>query len=147
MLRIGNERRGRLVDVSFRLTVARTTRTSEGVAIYRYLNLPLVRDRAPTLMRAWMIIHAVVPGSPLHGDTAESLAAAEAELTLEVAGVDETTGHPVHALRTWAASAIAWDAHLADVLSETEDGNLLVDLRRFHEVRPVAPRAGVPGGG
>ena len=147
MLRIGNERRGRLVDVSFRLTVARTTRSSEGVMIYRYLDLPLVRHRAPTLMRAWMIIHAVVPGSPLHGDTAESLAAAEAELTLEVAGIDETTGQPVHALRTWAASAIAWDSHLADVLSETEDGNLQIDLRRFHEVRPAPPRAGAPGGG
>lgn len=146
MLRVGNERRGRIVDVVFRLTLWRTTRTAEGVAIYRNLELPLVRERAPSLTRAWTVAHRIVPGSPLHDATPASLQADEAELTLEVSGVDEISGQPVHALRTWIAPAIVWGARLADVLSETEGGNLLLDLRRFHEVTPTRPRPDFPYG-
>ncbi|BDG01390.1 ion channel [Anaeromyxobacter oryzae] len=146
MFRVGNERRGRIVDVAFRLTLSRTTRTPEGVAIYRYLDLPLVRSRAPSLSRAWLVLHRVGPGSPLLGETPASLAAGEVELTLEVNGVDEVSGQHVHAQRTWLAPAIAWGARLADVLSETEDGNLLFDLRRFHEVTPTQPAPGFPYG-
>ncbi len=146
MIRIGNERRGRIVDVAFRLTLVRTTRTTEGVAIYRNLDLPLARERAPSLARAWMVVHRIVPGSPLHGDDPASLAAAEAELTLEVSGVDEVSGQHVHALRTWSATSIAWGTRPADVLSETEDGNLLFDLRRFHDVTPTRPLPGFPYG-
>ncbi len=147
MIRIGNERRGRIVDVAFRLTLVRTTRTVEGVSIYRSLDLPLVRERATSLARAWMVVHRIAPGSPLHGDGPASLAAAEAELTLEVSGVDEVSGQHVHALRTWAATSIAWGARPADVLSETDDGNLLLDLRRFHDVTPTRPLPEFPYGG
>jgi inward rectifier potassium channel len=139
MMRVGNERRGRIVNVAFRLTLARTIRTAEGVAIYRSVDVPLLRDRAPSLARAWMVVHRIAPGSALDGDGPASLAAAEAELTLEVSGVDEISGQPVHAQRTWPAPAIVWDARFADVLSETPDGNLLLDLRHFHEVTPSSP--------
>jgi inward rectifier potassium channel len=125
------------VNVSFRLTIARTTRTAEGVSMYRNVELPLLRDRAPSLSRAWTVVHPIGAGSPLAGAGPASLAAAEAELTLEVSGVDEVSGRPVHAQRTWLAPAIAWDARFADILSELPDGNLLVDLRRFDEVTPL----------
>jgi inward rectifier potassium channel len=146
MIRVGNERRGRIVDASFRLTLARTVRTAEGVDIFRSLDVPLVRSRAPSLSRAWMVIHVLAPGSPLHGDTPESLAASEAELTLEVSGVDEISGQPVHALRTWMAGAIVWGARLADVVSMMQDGNMVVDLRRFHDVTPTPRQPGFPYG-
>jgi len=139
MLRVGNERRGRLVNVSFRLTLARTTRTAEGVAIFRSLDLQLVRERAPSLSRAWMVIHRIAPGSPLLGDTPASLTAGEAELTLEVSGVDDVSGQPVHAQRTWQAPAIVWGARLADIMFEEPDGNLRIDLHRFHELTPTPP--------
>lgn len=146
LIRIGNERRGRIVDVTFRLTLTRTTRSAEGVAIYRSLDLPLLREHAASLARAWTVVHRLVPGSPLHGDTPASLAQAEAELTLEVGGVDEISGQEVHALRTWAAPSIAWGARPTDILSETEDGNVLIDLRRFHDVTPTRALPGFPYG-
>lgn len=146
MIRVGNERRGRLVDVAFRLTLARTTRTAEGVAIFRNLDVPLVRERAPSLSRAWMVIHRIAPGSPFLGDTPASLPASEAELTLEVSGFDNVSGQPVHAQRTWQASAIVWGARLADVLTELPDGNLQIDLQRFHDLTPTRPAPEFPYG-
>jgi inward rectifier potassium channel len=146
MIRIGNERRGRIVDATFRLTMMRNTRTLEGVPTYRTVDLPLVRHRAPALSRSWTILHRIVDGSPLAGQSPESLAAAEAELTLAVTGTDETSLQPVHAQHTWLHPSVVWGARLADILSETADGNVLVDLRRFHDLTPTAPVPGFPYG-
>lgn len=145
-IRLGNERRGRIVNVALRLSLVRSTRTQEGVAIYRTLDLPLAREHVASLARSWMAIHRITEASPLFRDTPESLAAAEAELTLEVAGVDETSGQAIHAQRTWRDGALAWGARLADVISETEDGNLQLDLGRFHDVVPTEPVEGFPYG-
>jgi inward rectifier potassium channel len=142
MIRIGNERRGRIVDTIFRLTMMRSTRTQEGIPTYRTVDLPLVRYRAPALSRSWSIIHRIADASPLVGESPESLAAADAELTLAVTGTDETSHQPVHAQHTWLHSSVVWGARLADVLSETPDGNVLLDLRRFHDLTPTAP---IPG--
>ena len=144
MIRVGNARRGRIVDVSFRATLARTTRSAEGVAIYRSVDLPLVRSVAPALARSWMVLHRIDAASPLAGDSPPSLEAAEGELTLSVAGTDENSMQPVHAQHTWLHRSITWGARLADVISETPDGNMLLDLGRFHDLTPTEPVAGFP---
>ena len=144
MVRVGNERRGSIVDATFRLTLTRTTRTAEGMVFYRSEALPLVRDRATALARSWSVRHRITPGSPLFAETPESLAACDAEITLQIAGTDETSLQPVHARHNWPAGAIAWGARLADVLSETPEGHVILDLRRFHDVEPMAPTAAFP---
>jgi inward rectifier potassium channel len=146
MIRLGNERRGRIVDAAFRLTLMRTTRTAEGGLAYRATDLPLVRDRAPALSRSWTVLHRILEGTPLAGETPESLAAQEAELTLAVTGTDETSLQPVHAQHTWVHTSVIWGARLADVLSETPDGDVVLDLRRFHDLAPAAPIPGFPYG-
>jgi inward rectifier potassium channel len=144
MMRLGNERpRSNVVDAHFRLSLMRTVRTVEGVTIYRTVDLELVRSWAPALARSWMVLHRITPGSPLHGETPESLAAADAELTLAVAGVDDTSLQPVHARHTWIAPDVVYGARLADVVSE-RDGLLLIDLTHFHELVPAEPAPGFP---
>ncbi len=137
MVRIGNERRGNIVDCRFHLSITRKTKTAEGVVIYRLDDLPLVRSRAPALSRAWTVMHVIADGSPLHGYDADRLAEVEGELQLEVMGIDDTSLQPVHGRYTWFAGSVAWDARLADVLSETPEGDMVVDLRQFHEVVSV----------
>jgi inward rectifier potassium channel len=146
MLRLGNERRGRIVDAGFRLTLTRTQRTAEGGVAYRATDLALVRDRAPALARSWTVLHRILEGSPLAGETPESLAAQDAELTLAVTGTDETSLQPVHAQHTWIHSSIVWGTQLADVLSETPEGDVVLDLRRFHDLAPAERIPGFPYG-
>lgn len=143
MIRVGNERRNEIVDAVFRLTVMRTTRSVEGVVVYRTEDLALVRDRAPALARSWLVLHRIGSDSPLHGASPEALAAADVEITLAVAGIDDTSLQPVHARHTWLAPTIVWGARLADVVSETPEG-IELDLRRFHELVPTAPTAAFP---
>jgi inward rectifier potassium channel len=144
VMRVGNERRNAIIDAAFRLMLMRTTRTAEGVTVYRTVDLPLVRDRAPALTRAWNVLHRIDPGSPLHGETPESLVASDAELTLTVSGVDDTSLQLVHARHTWTASSIVWGARLADITSEAPDGAFVIDLRQFHELVPTRPAEGFP---
>src|SRR5262249_33941833 len=97
MARVGNERRGNIVDTRFRLTFTRTTTTVEGMTIYRLEELPLVRSRAPALSRSWTVMHRIVEGSPLYGYDAQRLAEVDGELQLEVVGIDDTSLQAVHA--------------------------------------------------
>jgi inward rectifier potassium channel len=144
MIRVGNERRrNNIVEARFRLSLMRTTITSEGITIYRTVDLSLVRDRAPALARSWMVLHRIDPSSPLHGETPASLAASEAELTLSVAGVDDTSLQSVHARHTWFSPSVVFGARLADVVSDEPD-RLVLDLRRFHDLVPTAPAPGFP---
>jgi inward rectifier potassium channel len=136
-VRIGNERRSAIIDAHFRMTLTRTTRTSEGVTIYRATEMKLMRNRAAALARSWMIAHRIEPGSPLQGDTPESLTATEVEITIEVSGIDDTALQPVHARKVFPAASIVWGARLADVITETED-KMIIDLAKFHDIELTA---------
>jgi len=145
MIRIGNERRRNdIVDATFRLTLSRTTRTVEGHVIYRSVDLALLRERASALNRSWTVVHRIEAGSPFLGETPASLAAAEAELNLAVSGTDNTSLQPIHARHTWSANSIIWGARLSDMITETPDGSLIIDLRRFHDIEPTPATAAFP---
>ncbi len=145
MIRVGNQRRNNnIVDATFRLSLSRTTRTAEGRVVYRSVDLALLRERAPALARAWIVVHRIEPGGPLHGESPDSLQAVDAELTLAVSGIDDVSLQPIHARNVWVAKEIVWGARLADMITEPPDGSLLIDLTRFDEIEATDPAPGFP---
>lgn len=136
-VRIGNERGNAIVDAVFRVVLVRTEKSSEGKVFYRSRDLVLRRERALSLSRSWNVMHAIDERSPLFGATAESLAASEAELHVLVVGLDDITMQTVHAIHHYHAQKILLGRRHADVLSEDEDGNVTLDLGKFHETEPV----------
>ncbi len=144
MIRLGNDRSNQIYDAQMRLILTVTTRTAEGVPFYRAADLKLVRDRAPALARSWTVLHQIDQQSPLYGQTPESLASAEAEVLVTVSGVDDTSLQAVHARWTYEHPSIVWGARLKDILSETPEGDVLLDLQGFHELTPTAPTESFP---
>lgn len=136
MLRIGNDRGDSIHDARVRIVLTRTVRTQEGGTFYRLVDLPLVRGDAPVLSRSFTMMHAIDDASPLAGLDAEGLARCEAELLVTVAGIEETTRMPVHAVHVYDHTAVLFGHRLKDVLSERDDGRLVLDVRNFHEVEP-----------
>lgn len=134
MIRLGNERRGRIVNAVFRATLTRTIETAEGVTMYRSVDLPLLRDHAFALSRSWTLLHRIEPGSPLEGDSPDSLAAGDVELTVAVSGVDDTSLQQVHAIYSWQHTSVVWGARLADTISEPDAHTMIIDLARFHDL-------------
>jgi inward rectifier potassium channel len=144
MFRVSNERGNQIVEAQIRVVLTKTERTREGMTFYRLIDLPLVRDRSPAFTRSWSVMHTIGPSSILHGHTPESLKQIEAELLVSVVGVDDTSLQPVHARCTYADHEILWGARPVDVLIEREDGRLVLDMTRFHEVMETEPTEHFP---
>jgi inward rectifier potassium channel len=144
MLRVGNERRNTIVEATVHVTVSRTVRTAEGVTFYKLVDLKLVRERSPAVARSWTILHTIDAASPLFGKTPQSMAAEEIELMLTLAGTDDTSYQPVYARHTYEHMDVLWGARHADVLSETKEGDIVLDVGRFDEVVQTRPIDGFP---
>src|SRR5216683_7891866 len=144
MIRLGNDRSNQIFDAQMRLMLMTTNRSPEGEVSYRTTDLALMRDRLPALARSWTILHRLDERSPLHGQTPESLARVDAEILVAVSGIDDTSLQSVNARWTYEHTRIVWGARLADILSETPEGDLLVDLTRFHELAATSPSENFP---
>ena len=143
-IRVGNERRVPIVDMSFRLTLTRTTVTKEGVTLYRAEHLPLVHERAPMLARSMTLRHVVDEKSPIFADTPGSFEEGDIELVLAASGTDESTLQPVHARKTWPVKNVIWGARFADLMSQPSPDKMVLDLRRFHDLVPTEPTETFP---
>ncbi|MCL2448092.1 MAG: ion channel [Polyangiaceae bacterium] len=144
MLRVGNERGNFILEATIRVALVRTERTFEGVLFYRMYDLRLARERSPMMTRSWTVLHFIDGDSPLTGATPQSLAKDEVELVVSLVGTDDTSMQPVHARKRYVDGDILWGARHADILSEQDDGRIVLDVRRFHEVVPTEPTEAFP---
>ena len=58
--------------------------------------------------------------------------------------MDDTSYQPVHARYTYEHQEIVWGHRHVDILAETDDGSLTLDLRKFHDVMPMKATAEFP---
>lgn len=141
--RMGNVRGNQIVNAEIRVVMIRTERTAEGGTFYRMLDLKPTRERALSLSRSWSVLHMIDADSPLLGETEESLRAKDVELQVMVVGLDDAFMQTVHAGHRYFAHQIKFNHRHADVLSENSEGDLVLDLRRFHDVEPLPPASEV----
>jgi inward rectifier potassium channel len=144
MIRVGNERDNSILEANIHVSLIRTVHLKEGSIFYRMSDLKLARHRSPAVARSWTVLHSIDQGSPLHGATPELLARDEVELVVTLVGTDDTSLQQVHARRRYLHTDVLWGARHADVLSESEDGKLILDIRKFHEVEPTVPTDAFP---
>ena len=144
MIRVGNERGNAILEATIRVALMRTEHLKEGTIFYRMTDLVLTRDRSPAMSRSWTVLHPIDDKSPLFRCTPESVARDELEILVNLVGTDDTSLQPVHARRRYLDKEILWGARHADVLSEDDAGNIVMDVRKFHEVTATAPIDGFP---
>jgi inward rectifier potassium channel len=144
MLRVGNERGNQILEATIRVALVRTEITKEKTKFYRMYDLRLSRERSPAMSRSWTVLHPIDRDSPLFGATPESVTRDEIEIIANLVGTDDTSLQPVHARKRYQEQEIIWGARHEDILTETEDGTLVLDIRRFHDIRPTEPFEGFP---
>jgi inward rectifier potassium channel len=98
------------------------------------IDLKLARSHALSLSRSWSVLHPIDQESPLYGATPRSLVEEEIELQVSVVGLDDTSMQTVHASPRYLAHQIVFGARHADILTEAEDGAIVLDPRKFHDV-------------
>ena len=124
--------------------MVRTEITREGTKFYRMYDLRLSRERSPAMARSWTVLHPIDRDSPLFGATPESVLRDEIELIATLVGTDDTSLQPVHARKRYEDHEIAWGARHADILTEDERGQLVMDVRRFHDIQATEPLEDFP---
>lgn len=134
LFRMANKRGGHVVDARTSLLLVRNEREPDGELVRRAHDLPLVRAETPLFEHAWTVAHEIDRHSPLWGETAESLAAADAELLVTFSGTDEQLLKALHARHVYPAKRLRWDVRFAPIATVLPDGRRALDYRRFHEV-------------
>jgi inward rectifier potassium channel len=142
--RLGNQRGNQIVDARIRVVMMRTETLAEGGTFYRMLDLRLTRDHSLSLQRSWSALHPIDATSPLFGETPESAELKEIELQVSVVGLDDITMQPVHGQHRYFSHQFLWGYRMSDVLSEDAEGDLVLDLHKFHHTEPSVPTEAFP---
>jgi inward rectifier potassium channel len=139
MIRMANMRANRIVEANIHVVFARQEITVEGESIRRLYDLPMTRSSSAMFVLSWTAVHRIVEGSPLFGQTRESLAGSAPEIIVSITGLDETFSQTVHARHTFKLDEIIWGARFADVLVLHPDGSRSVDYMRFDDIELITP--------
>jgi inward rectifier potassium channel len=139
MIRMANMRANRIVEAEIHVVFARQEITAEGETIRRFYDLPTTRGRSAMFALSWTAVHRIDEGSPLFGQTRESLANCAPEIIVSIIGLDETFSQTIHARHTFELDEIVWGARFADVLVLHPDGSRSVDYTRFDEIETLTP--------
>jgi inward rectifier potassium channel len=137
LFRLANARGNQIAEARLKVVFLRQETTAEGERIRKVYDLPLLRSESAVFALTWTVVHPITPQSPLHGATAESLAAEGADLMVSLTGIDEGLAQTVHARHYYDARDLRWNAKLVDILRVDPDGTRTIDYRRFHETAPL----------
>jgi inward rectifier potassium channel len=134
MIRVANARHNTISGATARLWLIREETTTEGRTFRRYHELALLRNEHPVFALSWTIFHSIDEASPLYGATREALAEADAVLVLNLSGVDDSSAQELNARQTYSQAHIRWQHRYVDIASDTDDGRLILDYGKFHDV-------------
>jgi inward rectifier potassium channel len=139
MIRMANQRADRIVEANIHAVFARQETTAEGEAIRRFYDLAMTRNVSSLFVLSWTAVHRIVEGSPLFGETRDSLADCQPQIVVSITGLDETFSQTIHARHTYGLDEIVWGARFADVLVSHPDGSQSVDYTHFDDVEKLTP--------
>lgn len=137
MFRIVNERSNQLTDVHATVNYSRIE--GEGaMRARRFYELGLDRRRVLFMPLHWVVVHPIDEASPLRGITREEFERADSEVMILLSAMDETFFQTVHVRSSYKPDEVAWGYRFADMFLRTEGGLMGIDLRKIHDIEPVA---------
>jgi inward rectifier potassium channel len=136
MIRVANARHNTISGAMARLWLIRGEHSAEGQYFRRYYELDLRRNENPVFALSWTIFHPIDESSPLYGASPDDLAQAEALLVLTISGLDDNSAQQLNARQTYSQEHIRWQHRYVDIASNADDGRLLLDYGKFHDVTP-----------
>lgn len=130
--RLANERSNQIFHVDAKVTFSRLE--YEGNTLKRrFYQLPLERESVMFLPLSWTVVHPIDGDSPFWGLTAKDLAATDAEILVMLEGTDDTFSQTVHSWTSYKHDEIIWGARFSNVLQETDDGKVKINVERIHD--------------
>lgn len=134
--RLGNARGNEIADATMTVTVLKDELTKEGQHMRRMHDLRLTRDRSPMFVLTWTAMHPIDASSCLADVDWSQPEKHVMSMVVTVIGHDSTYGQTVYARHIYYPEDFRPGAKFVDVLSQLEDGRLMIDYTRFHDVEP-----------
>ena len=131
MFRMANERTNHVLEAEVSVVLARYITNEDGSKINRLHEIRMVRNRSPLLALTCTALHLIDDTSPLHNETADSLAAARAEIIVVFSGVDEAFTQRIYARHSYIASELVFNRRYVDVVQPLPEGGWLIDYTDF----------------
>ena len=72
----------------------------------------------------------------MFGASPNDLAQDDALLVLTISGFDDSCAQQRNARRNYSQDQIRWQHRYVDISSSSNDGRLILDYRKFHDVTP-----------
>jgi inward rectifier potassium channel len=140
--RVGNARGNEVVDATMNVTAVVQEVTPEGHHMRRLRDLKLERNRTPLFALTWHVMHPVDDDSPLADVDFDHFDRHVFSIVVTLIGHDATYGQTVYSRHTYHPDDLHVGARFVDVISELQDGRLMVDYAHFHDVVPDEQAAG-----
>jgi len=136
MLRAGNARGNEVSDAEVSLTVLKEEISPEGHHMRMLHDLKPVRGRTPMFSMSWSIFHEIDEDSPLFDVDWDSPDDHIMVFIVTLKGHDGTYGSTTSARHLYYPDDVKVDHRFVDVMSQLEDGRLMVDYTKFHDTLP-----------
>ncbi|TPV95196.1 MAG: hypothetical protein B7733_11225 [Myxococcales bacterium FL481] len=141
--RVGNARGNEVVEAKLHVIVIKDELSREGHHLRRLHDVPLTRRHSPVFTLTWSVMHEIDEDSPFADVDWSDLDRDVALIVVTLTGHDGTYGQTIYARHVYFPEDIAVDHRFVDVISRLDDGRMLVDYDRFHDIMPDrSPGAG-----
>jgi inward rectifier potassium channel len=130
--RVANRRSNNLMEIEARMLLM-TVEPSEDGLVRRYKSLTLERSSVQFLPLTWTVVHPIDEASPLWGQTAENLAAQQAEFLILIKAFDDTFFQTVHVRHSYRYDGLVWGARFVPAFEAGARGEMVLDLKRLSE--------------
>jgi inward rectifier potassium channel len=137
MFRVANERHNFILEATAQVYLVIDEVTDEGESMRRFHELKLLRERSPSLILTWTIMHSIDSDSPLYGLTDSDLAERNANISVLISGVDETVAYAIKARHSYDAVDILSNHKFENIIHRLANGDRYFDYSRFHQVQQI----------
>jgi inward rectifier potassium channel len=134
--RIENMRNNNLMELEAKILLMTVDRSGRQ-PIRRYDQLVLERESVYFFPLPWTIVHPIDKESPMHGKTAEDLAAVQAEFLILIKGFDDTFSQTVHARYSYRYDELIWGAKFLPAFQIDEHGDVVLHLDNINLMERV----------
>jgi inward rectifier potassium channel len=136
MFKIANARTNPLIEVEASMFIAYDEMVN-GKSIRRFQAMKAELSKISFLALSWTIVHPVNDESPLNGISEDDLKTMNAEIFILLKAVDDTYAQQVHARSSYRAEDIIWNAKFRNIIEQTSDGKMAIDINRINEYEMV----------
>jgi inward rectifier potassium channel len=137
MFRVANQRHNFILEATAQVYLFIDEVTDEGESMRRFHELKLLRERTPSLILTWTIMHSIDSDSPLYGFTATDLAERNANISVLISGVDETVAYTIKARYSYDSVDILFNHKFENISHMLANGDRYFDYGHFHQVQQI----------